>query len=263
MSEPSPHADRFQRAVEEASRPRPLAARISNRLLRMLPEPVQKVLRREKPTAVARALAELARTRSHVTFVQIGSCDGTTGDPIHRHVVERGWSGVVVEPVPYNFERLVEAYRGVRGVRCENVAISDTNGTRTFYHLRSDPSLPAWCAQIGSFNRAHLEKHVIMLRDVESYIVETEVQCITLDELLVRSGIDRLDLLHTDVEGFDFQILKQIDFARHRPELILYEDLHMNDRDREEASRMLRAEGYTITTDGMNSLAQRLSARTT
>lgn len=235
--------------------------RLSSRALGLLPERVQKVLRREKPGPVARALAELARSRQDVVFVQIGSCDGTTGDPIYEHVVARGWSGVVVEPVPANFARLVESYRGVPRVKCENVAISDREEVRPFHHVvAKGREVPAWCHQIGSFDRAHLVKHSIMWPEVESYIVETPVQCITLRQLLERNGIERLDILHTDVEGFDFQILRQVDFARHRPELILYEDLHMRDDEREQATKLLAAQGYTITSDGMNSLARRARA---
>lgn len=256
MSEKSETADRFRRAVEDSQR-RTLATRLSSHVLRRLPSRVERMLRRAKPSPVARAIAELARSRSDVVFVQIGSCDGRTGDPLYEHVVARGWSGVVVEPVPHNFERLIESYRGVHGVACENVAISDREQVRTFHHVDTlGRDLPVWCDHIGSFDRAHLEKHVIMLPELESFIVETQVQCITLAQLLERNEITRIDILHTDVEGFDLQILEQIDFNRYVPELIIYEDLHMSDADRDEATWLLRSEGYTIASDGMNSVAR-------
>lgn len=253
-------SDRFNRAVDEASRPRPLAQRLVNRAFRLLPASVQKVLRKEQTSPITQALAELARTRSDVVFVQIGSCDGTTGDPLHEHVIARGWSGVVVEPVPANFARLVESYRGAHRVKCENVAISDRAHVRPFYHVVVPEGIdgPEWARQIGSFDRSHLLKHARMWNEVASYIVETPVQCISLHQLLERNGIDRIDVLHTDVEGFDFQILQQVDFAACPPELIIYEDLHMRDADRAEAARMLRAQGYTLTSDDMNTLARRV-----
>lgn len=245
---------RFERAVRASQRVT-LARRLSNGILRRLPDPVRRLLKRDRRSPIARAIAEFARSRRDVTFVQIGSCDGTTGDPIYEHVVERGWAGVVVEPVPYNFERLVESYRRAPQVTCENIAISDRAEVRPFYHVRADPSLPSWCFQIGSFDRRHLEKHAIMLPNVGAYIVSSQVKCLTLPQLIDRRGLARVDLLHTDVEGFDLHILRQVDFTRHRPALILYEDLHMADAEREEAARMLRAQGYTIVSDGMNALA--------
>lgn len=252
--------DRFGRAVDEASRPKPIAQRIVNRIVRLLPGPVQKALRRDAPSPIVQALSELAQTRADVVFVQIGSCDGTTGDPLYEHIVARGWSGVVVEPVPANFARLVETYRTAQRVKCENVAISDREHVRPFYHVvvPEDVDAPEWCRQIGSFDRSHLVKHARMWNEVPSYIVETPVHCISLRQLLERNGIDRIDVLHTDVEGFDFQILQQLDFEAYRPELIIYEDLHMRDADRREAARMLRAQGYTLTNDDMNTLARRV-----
>jgi hypothetical protein len=41
-------------------------------------------------------------------------------------------------------------------------------------------------------------------------------------------------------------VLKQIDFARYRPKLILYEHRHLNDADRTAAASLLSREGYRL-----------------
>lgn len=256
MSQKTEKTDRFRQAVEQCRRPWSLPRRFVHRVLRALPERVRELLRPASP--VARALTELARSRKDVVFVQIGSCDGTTDDPLYEHVIAHGWSGVVVEPVSANFARLVESYRGARGVRCENVAVSDRDEVRPFYHVEAaGRDLPDWAHEVGSFYREHPAKHALLWPEIEEHIRETPVECVTLRRLLDRNGIDRMDVLHTDAEGFDFHILQQVDFDRYQPELILFEDLHMRDAERAEAARMLRARGYTLLSDGMNTLARR------
>lgn len=49
-----------------------------------------------------------------VTFLQIGSNDGLTRDPIYQLISRNnGWCGLFVEPVPYLFERLKKNYSSV------------------------------------------------------------------------------------------------------------------------------------------------------
>jgi hypothetical protein len=63
---------------------------------------------RPAPDPVWTVLAAFAASRSGraATFVQIGSNDGTTGDPLRTFTEANDWSGLLVEPVPYVFARL-------------------------------------------------------------------------------------------------------------------------------------------------------------
>src|SRR5207245_6466419 len=61
---------------------------------------------------------EIARRSSKpLRVVQIGSNDGVANDPINESLRARRWSGVLVEPIPYLFERLRANYEGVPAVR--------------------------------------------------------------------------------------------------------------------------------------------------
>src|SRR5688500_19325979 len=68
-------------------------------------------------------------------FVQIGSNDGKTGDPLYEYIKECKWKGILVEPVPYLFEKLKQTYRGFEGLLFENSAIDTKDGYRTFYRI--------------------------------------------------------------------------------------------------------------------------------
>lgn len=52
-------------------------------------------------------IGEILRDYPRVFFVQIGSNDGITGDPIHNLIVENSnYSGILIEPVDFCFNRL-------------------------------------------------------------------------------------------------------------------------------------------------------------
>ena len=54
---------------------------------------------------------------------------------------------------------------------------------------------------------------------------ETLVPCLSLKDLLLKHNLEKVDFLHVDAEGYDFEIIKQIDFSsRFRPLLICYEE---------------------------------------
>ncbi|MDP2593822.1 MAG: hypothetical protein Q8P36_00575 [bacterium] len=64
-----------------------------------------------------------SRVSKDFFFVQIGAHDGVHGDPIHEYVVKYNLAGVVVEPQPDVFKKLLETYRGT-AVSCVNAAIA-------------------------------------------------------------------------------------------------------------------------------------------
>ena len=44
-------------------------------------------------------------------FVQIGAYDGISNDPVYPHLKNKRWKGILIEPVPYIFNRLLESYK--------------------------------------------------------------------------------------------------------------------------------------------------------
>lgn len=251
--------DIFVQAIEREDKlNRTVHRRILNRVKRLLPTAVQRFLTSRDRARARRILKRFARVMEgqDVCLVQIAACDGTTGDPVYRYATEHGWKGVVVEPVPSNFKKLQAAYQGVESIRCVQAAIAEEDGEKPFYYCRRDSEeLPIWYEQIGSFDRGHITKHTILDPDVENHIVETSVRCFTLSTLLDQNDIGRLDLLHTDVEGFDYHIIKQIPFGRVRPSIVLFENLHMSEQFRVAAREMFESQGYTVVSDSMDTIA--------
>jgi FkbM family methyltransferase len=204
-----------------------------------------------------RLLEAIANDRSVVFFVAIGANDAAAGDPVRDCVDRRGWRGVYVEPVPYLFDRLKKNLESYPNVRCERLAISDRRGTTTFYSIAPDSSgtLPAYYDHLGSFHRNVILSHAKLIPDIESRIVEIDVECETVSGLLERAGNPAVDILQVDTEGHDAAILRSIDFDRFRPPVILYELKHLSSDDRREIRRLLQANGYAIAQDDADAVA--------
>lgn len=209
---------------------------------------VEREYRRIVPSvSVAERLAKLPLP-DDVIFVQIGSNDGEHGDPLHQLARERGWSGILVEPVPFVFERLQANCAGWTRFRAVNVAIAQAPGEMSFYYLdkAAGPALdlPIWYDQLGSFDRGHIIKE--LGEKVAPFIRSEPVNCITLTRLFEDNGITRLDLLHIDTEGYDFKILSQMNFTTLRPKVVIYESKHLAADERKAAQKLMRDNGYTI-----------------
>lgn len=206
----------------------------------------------------SRLLRAFARDFPEATFVQVGSNDGEQLDPLRPHILRRKWRGLMIEPIPHVFERLRSNYgRFSDRVALANVAIADQEGSLPFHHLAevSDheaQGLPKWYDALGSFRREVVLKHVEFIPDIEDRMVVTDVPCERFDDLLDRHGIDQLDLLHIDTEGYDFEILKNIDWDRRRPLIVIYEHLHLDEGERSECSAFLRNLGYEAIEENMD-----------
>jgi FkbM family methyltransferase len=165
----------------------------------------------------------------------------------------------MVEPVPYIFERLRRNYESVPRVILENAAIADHDGEVPFYHLAEPTeeergSLPDWYDGIGSLDREFLVGHGTKIADIERRIVDEPVSALTFDSLCAKHGVDAVDLVVVDAEGYDREIIRNIDFTRWRPELLIYEHFHLSEDDRAEAAAAMRAAGYDTMEEHFDTL---------
>lgn len=225
------------------------------------------VHRRYRPRVAPAPLTDLldafADSVRDVCFVQIGSNDGEHGDPLRSYVDNRGWRGILVEPVPHVFERLRAKRGGNDRLALVNAAIAPTDGQMPFYYVAEsqDPGLPPWYDEIGSFSRDNVlhPYHVEEIPDLAERIVEAQVTCMTFERLWSEHKLSRLDLLHIDAEGFDDVILSEIDLTRLQPVLVLYESKHLSPARASAARTRFEQNGYEVLELGPDTIA--LSSR--
>jgi FkbM family methyltransferase len=201
-------------------------------------------------------LRAFADTYRDPVFIEIGANDGVQSDHLRPFIVSLPWRGVMVEPLPWVCARLRDNYRGREGVTFENAAIADADGRVPFYYVapaehRSQDD-PIW-SMIGSLSRDEVERAISRIRNVfrdapfvgiESRIERTEVQSLTFESLCRKHAIRELDLLLIDAEGYDYEIIKSIDFERHRPRLLIYENNHLSAAELDQSRAYLEGLGY-------------------
>jgi FkbM family methyltransferase len=181
-------------------------------------------------------------------FVQIGSNDGVNGDPLYAHIVREKLSGILVEPVGYIFKTLVNNHAGSKHLIFENVAIGSSSKQLPFYRLAIPEglSVPPWAHMLGSFLKSTILGHKAQLPDIDKWIVEEEVTQITFKQLIDKHCLTSISLLHIDAEGFDYEIIRTIDFSMIDIDLILFEHAHLSKTDFSDCSEMLQGVDYTL-----------------
>jgi len=153
-------------------------------------------------------------------FLQIGANDGLMCDELAPFVRQYRLRGVVVEPLPEVFRQLLHNYRDQPQVRGVQAALHRTLRRAVIHRADlSAPRLPGGAPGMASFDREHLRRFGI----ADEHILSEEVPCLTFQELIEQQGIQRLDLLQIDTEGYDREILAMVDFERFRPPIIRFE----------------------------------------
>ena len=173
-------------------------------------------------------------TNSEFTFLQIGAFDGINNDPLHALINEFNLSGILVEPQPEAFEALKNTYRNHPQLTLVQAAVSHRDEVRPFYTSQHQAT------QVASFHREHLIKRKVPPHEIQ----ELPMPCLTISSLLAKHATGAPDLIQIDTEGFDFEIIKTIDFRTVRPFVLRYEHEHLSKDDYSASLEMLAAHGY-------------------
>lgn len=170
-------------------------------------------------------------------FVEAGANDGIEQSNTLYFERFRGWRGLLVEPIP----ELADRCR-VNRPRCivENAALvpagyaGETVEMR-YCHLMSvvRGAMRSEAEELDHLRRGAALQHVEM-RDLVC-------PARSLSAILDRHRISEVDFLSLDVEGYELNALKGIDFERHRPRMMLIEA-----RYRDEIDAFLQPRGFAV-----------------
>ncbi len=198
------------------------------------------------------------------TMIQVGAHNGVTSDPFHRLLIElEDWHALLVEPQREPFEVLQSIYAGLPRVTCRQVAVGTDRSTLKLYRVGGDTSqLPYWATQLASTRRDVIEAHRDQIPDLPARIVCDELPCVDLASLFRDTTWPRLDLLVTDVEGADFEVIQQIDQLPSPPRFLFFEDRHLSSAEKKECREFLQARRYRVVwEESGDCFAERIDAK--
>ena len=187
------------------------------------------------------------------TFVDIGANDGRKNDPLYHYILMYGWKGILVEPDPVNFKKLKKNYQAHEGLIFENAGIGPEQGEMLFYKIKDiTEQEPGWYDQVGSFDEKTFLKNISFGKGLDQRIVAVPLPVVTFDQLLEKNNFGTPDLLHLDAEGFDYRILRSIDFTKHQIHMVLFESEWMTKAELKEIVLYLRKHHYRIVRSGID-----------
>jgi FkbM family methyltransferase len=173
-------------------------------------------------------------------FFEVGANDGLSQSNTAYLEKYQGWRGVLVEPLPSQYAKCISNRPASTVVNAALVSSEFPGATIeiAYANLMSIINDPVR-------NLLSIDSHVAIgsrfLREDEKSLSghKFTVPALTVSAVLDRAGQTRIDLFSLDVEGYEGEVLKGIDYSRHRPRYFLIEA-----RDKPAIDRFLAAQGY-------------------
>ena len=174
-------------------------------------------------------LEQLIATDTPSVLVDIGANDGVCGSN-SRALLEKGWTGVLVEPLPRVFEKLKRNSSQFPEVTILQVAVSHERGHAPIF-IGRDGDL----GQLSS-----LSQDPLLLSALSEQVIQ--VPTVPLADVLAAHRVpEDFGVLLIDTEGWDLNILQGLEHTSKRPRIIVTEDFKGTN---EAKYRLLAAQGY-------------------
>ncbi len=158
-------------------------------------------------------------------FIEAGANDGIRQSNTLYFEKYKGWTGLLVEAMPALAEQCKQNRPHCIVENCALVSAQypDKSIEMEYYNLMSIVK--------GGFDNEtdevqHKEAAGKILRESANNTYSVSVPARTLSDVLTAHGINSIDLLSLDVEGYEENVLNGIDFKTHAPKLILVETRH-------------------------------------
>lgn len=142
------------------------------------------------------------------TFVDVGAWMPLKNSTTAYLELKLGWKGVAIDPAPGLAGRWAKERPNSKFV--PYIVNDKGGGTETLYLGYGTSSVDPDHADVSEETRDRAPKTV-------------EVETITLNKLLMKQGISKVDFMSMDIEGSEPQALAGFDIQSYRPELVCIE----------------------------------------
>jgi FkbM family methyltransferase len=147
-------------------------------------------------------------------FLEVGANDGYAQSNTYYLEVVRGWSGILIEPLPSLYARCVRLRRRSTCFNAACVSTERAGGLVTMV----DRDLMS--VTLGQQPKSEEERRLLGRQRT------VQVATATISSLIDRAGYQRVDFMSIDVEGAEISLLGGLDFERHTPSWALIETAH-------------------------------------
>jgi len=173
--------------------------------------------------------------------IVVGSHDGTFGHWIFS-ILDKETSAIIIEGSEHQFLKLKKNYGHLDNCILLNQIVSK-DGKDVIWYKGGKGFTDSIISEVP---------HKFMNSDqISSEVKQTK----TLNEIIEQNNYEDFDWLHTDVEGYDAQLIMSL---KYFPKLIIFENMHIKENnDYELLSNFLKEKGYSITDFDLDTLAIR------
>lgn len=184
----------------------------------------------QEDSMIAAYFISKGRKLSNINYCEIGVCEPVMSSNTYYFYERTLGKGILVEANP-------EVIPAIACVRPKdtiiNKAVYHESGKVQFY-ISNEPGLSSvrsdWCKQ-SVFQEFGIRKTI-------------EIETIHINNVLAM--LEQVDLLSIDVEGYDLEILKEIDYEKYKPEVIVVE-CNMQIDDKNYINKILEVLGVRYT----------------
>ncbi len=153
-------------------------------------------------------------------FVELGANDGFTQSNTRYLEEGKGWSGVLVEPIPELYKRAKRRRRKAKTYQSACVPFGFSQDAIEVMYANLMSYIPGALKDTQT-EQKHLDDAVRVQKNIQPYLIKVPAR--TLTSILIEAQITQIDFLSLDVEGFEADVLRGLDFERFAPRFMLIE----------------------------------------
>jgi hypothetical protein len=178
-----------------------------------------------------------------IRFLHVGA--GSLGEPLRDFILHHPWRGALIEPVPALCDRLQQLYGRFEGVKLVQAVCAEAPGTERFWQVRRIEEM-TWEGMRGlsSLDRYTTRAHFESDERFEHFVQEMTVDVVTVDSLLDRLEMPRVDIVVIETLNTGHRVLQGFDVDRYRPRLLIMEQRHLGAGIRARVDARMSVAGY-------------------
>lgn len=148
-------------------------------------------------------------------FVDVGAYCGENGGISNTiKIAKKGAKGILIEPLDIRMGYIKHAFKGCDVYYEKCICLNKDDNEKKFF-IKADTSLNL--VSEDGILKEDIDKNV------ENSEIDSFINCTTVNSLMKKNNLDKINFLSIDVEGAELLVLEGIDFNKYSPDIICIE----------------------------------------